>query len=341
MRLAKPLYRGVNTMLAAGITLNESYIEAIRRSGYTGVYIDDDLSRDIEVADLINEELRRETVQGLHRIISAAEEGRKAPRRANITAQVEYIVRELSGNRNVLVNMLDLSSFDNYTYCHSVNVAVLAIVMGFALNFPISDLIALGCGALLHDIGKVFIDQRLIQKSGPLTDEEYALVQTHPRRGYDYIVSEYSLPERACRPILEHHERFDGTGYPLGKKGTEISLYGRVTAVADVYDALVSERPYRRALPPNEGVEFVMASSGSLFDPEVVSTFVRRIAPYPVGTSVRLSNGWTALVVRNYSACCLRPLVRVYQQDGMNVKPFEISLKDDRDYLSVTILGNA
>ena len=152
MRLAKPLYRGVNTMLAAGITLNESYIEAIRRSGYTGVYIDDDLSRDIEVADLINEELRRETVRGLHRIISAAEEGRKAPRRANITAQVEYIVRELSGNRNVLVNMLDLSSFDNYTYCHSMNVAVLSIVMGFALNFPISDLIALGCGALLHDI---------------------------------------------------------------------------------------------------------------------------------------------------------------------------------------------
>lgn len=341
MRLAKPLHRGLNTMLSAGVTLNESYIQAICRSGFTSVYIDDDLSRDIEVADLISEELRRETIRGLHRIISAAEEGRRAPSRAGLTAQVEYIVQELSSSRSVLVNMLDLSSFDNYTYCHSMNVAVLSIVLGFALNFSISDLVALGCGALLHDMGKVFISRQIIQKSGPLTDEEVALVHTHPRRGFDFISAEYQLLPRSCRAILEHHERFDGSGYPSGRRGAEISLFGRVVAVADVYDALISERPYRRALPPNEGVEYVMASSGSLFDPEVVSTFVRRIAPYPVGTSVRLSNGWTALVVRNYAACCLRPLVRVYRKDGADVPPFEISLKDDRAYLNVTICGNA
>lgn len=341
MQLAKPLYRGINTMLASGITLTQPYIDGIQRSGYPGAYIDDDLSQDIEVVDMISEELRMETMKGMRKIITTAQNGGKSLRTPNITAQVEHIVHELSGNRNVMVNMLDLSSFDSYTYSHSLNVAVLSVVLGIAMNFPIGDLVSLGTGALLHDIGKVFIKKEIIQKHGPLTPEEFEQVQTHSRVGYDYILSEYRLPPRNCRPILEHHERFDGSGYPMKKRGTEISLYGRVTAVADVYDALISERPYRKALPPNEGVEYVMASAGTLFDPQAVSAFTRKIAPYPAGTSVTLSNGWTALVVKNYASYCLRPKIRVYRQDGVDVEPFEISLKDDFSYLNVTICGVA
>jgi HD-GYP domain-containing protein (c-di-GMP phosphodiesterase class II) len=339
MRLAKPLYRGTNTMLSSGVTLNKSYIDGIRRSGYSGAYIDDDLSRDIEVMDVISEELRMETMKGIGKIITTAQKGRRNTRPPDISAQVERIVRELSGNRDVMVNMLDLSSFDDYTYSHSLNVAVLSIILGIAMNFPVGDLVALGSGALLHDIGKVFINKAIIQKRGPLTPEEFEQVKTHSRAGYDYIMAEYRLPARNCRPILEHHERYDGSGYPSKKHGTQISLYGRITAVADVYDALTSERPYRKALPPNEGVEYIMASAGTLFDPEAVSAFTRRIAPYPVGTSVALSNGWTGLVIRNYASYCLRPKVRIYQQDGIAVKPFEISLKDDFHYLNVTIIG--
>lgn len=341
MHLAKPLYRGPNTMLSSGITLNDTYIDGIRRSGYSGAYIEDDLSRDIEVIDAISDELRTETIRGIQKIISGTQQGSKKSRPFNLTAQVECIVRELSGNRDVMVNMLDLCSFDSYTYSHSLNVAVLSIVLGIAMNFPLNDLVSLGCGALLHDIGKVFIQKRIVQKTGPLTPEEFEQMKTHSRVGYDYIMEEYRLPPRNCRPILEHHERYDGSGYPAKKRGTEISLYGRITAVADVYDALVSERPYRKALPPNEGVEYVMASAGTLFDPEAVNAFTRKIAPYPVGTSVTLSNGWTGLVVRNYTSYCLRPKVRIYQQDGVAVKPFEISLKDDFSYLNVTISGVA
>lgn len=339
MRLAKPLYRGTNTMLSSGVTLNKSYIDGIRRSGYSGAYIDDDLSRDIEVMDVISEELRMETMKGIGKIITTAQKGHRNTRPPDISAQVERIVRELSGNRDVMVNMLDLSSFDDYTYSHSLNVAVLSIILGMAMNFPVGDLVALGSGALLHDIGKVFINKAIIQKRGPLTLEEFEQVKTHSRAGYDYIMAEYRLPARNCRPILEHHERYDGSGYPAKKHGTQISLYGRITAVADVYDALTSERPYRKALPPNEGVEYIMASAGTLFDPEAVSAFTRRIAPYPVGTSVALSNGWTGLVIRNYASYCLRPKVRIYQQNGIAVKPFEISLKDDFHYLNVTIIG--
>lgn len=341
MQLAKPLYRGANTMLSDGITLNDAYIGGILRAGFVGAYIEDDLSRDIEVIDVISDELRAETMRGIHKIISSAQRGGKKSRPFNIASQMECIVRELSGNRNVMVNMLDLSSYDSYTYSHSLNVAVLSIVLGITMNFPVGDLVALGSGALLHDIGKVFIQKKIIQKNGPLSDEEFGLMRTHPQAGYDYIMSEYQLSPRSCRSILEHHERYDGSGYPFQKKGSQISLYGRITAVADVYDALVSERPYRKALPPNEGVEYVMAGSESFFDPEAVNAFTKRIAPYPVGTSVLLSNGWVALVVKNYPAYCLRPKVRIYQQDGVEIKPFEISLKDDFSYLNVTIKGIA
>ena len=109
MQLAKPLYRGINTMLASGITLTQPYIDAIQRSGYPGAYIDDDLSQDIEVVDMISEELRMETMKGMRKIITTAQNGGKSLRTPNITAQVEHIVHELSGNRNVMVNMLDLS----------------------------------------------------------------------------------------------------------------------------------------------------------------------------------------------------------------------------------------
>lgn len=339
MLLAKPLYRGFETMLASGITLNNRYIESIKRCGYSGAYVEDDLSKDIEIVDVISDELRVETMKGLHKIITTAQQGEKKARLPDITAQVENIVYELCSNRNIMVNMLDLCSFDSYTYSHSVNVSVLSIILGIAMNFTTSDLVSLGTGSLLHDIGKVFISKEIVQKKGPLTKEEFDKIKMHPHLGYNYILAEYRLSARHCKAILEHHEKYDGTGYPLGKKGNAISLFGRIASVADVYDALTSERPYRKALPPYEGVEYVMACSGSLFDPDVVNAFIKRIAPYPVGISVTLSNGWVGLVIENFVSYCLRPKLRIYEENGVRVEPFEISLKDDYQYLNVTIVG--
>ena len=342
MVLARPLYRNTDTMLAAGVTLNESYISSILRGGFTGVYIHDDLSADIDVHSIISDELRHETAKRLRKIFDATASGAPTPGRLpDISTQVENIVDELFANRDVMVNMLDLSSYDNYTCSHSINVAVLSIVLAMAMGSPRSEVIGLGAGALLHDIGKVFISKDILHKQGALSDAEWKLMRKHPKDGFDYITKSCYLPMRHCSAILDHHEKMDGTGYPFGKAGTAISLAGRICAVADVYDALVSKRPYRDAIFPCECVEYVMGGSGTLFDPKVVDVFVQRIAPYPVGTSVRLSNGWLGLVVENFVSYSLRPRIRVYQQDGQQIKPFEISLKDDLKYLNVTIVGIA
>ena len=340
MRLARPLYRNTDTMLASGITLTQRYVDAIQRGGFTGVYIDDDLSSDIEIDTLISESLRQETLKDFQKVVEIANAGANSHQKLpDISKHMEDIVNELFSNRNVMVNMLDLSSYDNYTYSHSLNVGLLSIVLAMGLGFSRTETIGIGTGALLHDIGKIFISKGILLKNGPLTEEEFNIVKKHPKAGYDYIYSHYNLSVRHCETIRDHHEKFNGKGYPSGKKGTEISLYGRICAVADVYDALASKRPYRDALPPCECVEYIMGGSGTMFDPKVVDVFVQRIAPYPVGTCVKLSNGWVGLVVENYVSYCLRPKVRIFQKGDQMVTPFEISLKDDFDYLNVTITG--
>ena len=339
MRLARPLYRNLDTLLASGVVLNERYIASIQRCGFPGVYIDDDLSADIEVNTMISDELRRSTTKSLSKIIDMAATGSHSSKMPDISSQVESIVDELFTNKDVMVNILDLSSYDDYTCSHSLNVAILSIVLAMGMGFPRSETVGIGGGALLHDIGKVFVSKSILQKNGPLTNEEFDLVKKHPRDGYNYITKRYNIPLRHCDTILDHHEKYDGSGYPNGKKGTDISIFGRICAVADVYDALVSKRPYRDALPPCECVEYIMGGTGTLFDPKVVDVFTQHIAPYPVGTSVKLSNGWTGLVVENYISYSLRPKIRIYEQNGERVTPFEISLKDDFQYLSVTITG--
>lgn len=339
MRLAKPLYRNIDTMLTAGVILNDHYISSIQRCGFLGVYIDDDISADIEVNTMISDELRLSTMRSLSKVIDLAATGSAPSKMPDIGRQVETIVDELFANKDVMVNILDLSSYDDYTCSHSLNVAILSIVLSMGMGFPRSETLGIGTGALLHDIGKVFVPKGILLKNGRLTDAEFDIIKKHPKDGYQYIYKRYNIPLRYCDTILDHHEKYDGSGYPSGKKGTDISLFGRVCAVADVYDALVSKRPYRDALPPCECVEYVMGGSGTQFDPRVVDVFTRHIAPYPVGTSVKLSNGWVGLVVENYIAYSLRPKIRVYEQNGEPVSPFEISLRDDVQYLSVTISG--
>lgn len=339
MCLARPLYRNLDVMLASGVTLTDQFIEGIQRCGFSGVYIEDDLSEGIEANNMISDSLRHSTTKSLRSILSIAAGGNDKTKIPDLSSQVENLVDELFSNRDVMVNMLDLSCYDDYTCTHSLNVAILSIVLAMGMGMSHADKLGIGTGALLHDIGKVFVDKRILQKNGPLTEEEFFTVKKHPMDGFNYISKRYKISRGSCNTIMDHHEKYDGSGYPCGKMGTDISLYGRICAVADVYDALSSKRPYREALPACECVEYIMGGAGTLFDPEIVEVFTRRIAPYPVGTSVTLSNGWKALVVENYINFSLRPKVRIYEQNGERIMPFDVSLKDDFNYLSVTIQG--
>lgn len=339
MKVAKTLYGKNNEkLLVAGIVLNYKYIDSIQRMKYPGLYIDDDLSRDIEIINIISDELKMETVNGIKKIFTIIKNHNNPDAKTeSIKNMVDSIVDELLTNRNMMVNMIDLKCFDNYTYLHSVNVAVLSIVTGIAMGLDRITLSRLGLSAILHDIGKVFINKKIINKPGSLTTDEFEEIKTHSMLGHNYAKEKFKLPKASYTGIIDHHEKYDGSGYPNAKGGKSISLFGRIITLADIYDALSSERPYRKAMSPSDAIEFVMGNLETIFDPQIADVFIRKVAPYPIGTTIRLSNGYTAIVVENFESVCLRPRVRVIRIDDNDVTPFELNMMTDYSILNVVI----
>lgn len=326
-------------LLTKGTSIKNIHIEAIKKKGFSGIYIKDALSSDIEIEGIVSDNLRQRTVKGLKDVFIAIDSNGKDKfnKMEDLKYQVEDIIDEILNYNSLMVNMVDLKYFDDYTYQHSVNVAVLSIILGVALRFNRKKLYMLGIGALLHDIGKVFIDKEILNKPGKLTDEEFTIMKSHVVYGYDYLKKEFDFPVQSFMGALDHHEKYDGTGYPNKKAADKISLFGRIISIADVYDALTSERPYRSAMLPSEATEYLMGGAGSSFDYDLIKLFVRKVAPYPLGTCVCLSNAHKGIVIQNYEDACLRPKIRIFEVDGHEVEPFILDLRNDEKYLNTTI----
>ncbi|WP_414732150.1 HD-GYP domain-containing protein [Acetobacterium carbinolicum] len=326
-------------ILARKTVLDTALINKIRKYKCSGLYVEEEQVVNIPIVHTINSNVRMKTVNGIKEIFICKENNVSVPKEqfTKMENQVETIVDAILKSKEMMLNMVDLKVFDDYTYFHSVNVAVLSIGLGTALGLDKTDLCNLGFGALLHDIGKVFVPKYILHKQGPLTDSEFTEMKKHSYLGFEYLTNEYVGSVGAQTGILDHHEKFSGGGYPNNAKGEEISLYGRIISIADVYDALTSDRPYRKGLLPSEAIEYIMGGTESLFDPDLVSLFVRKIAPYPIGTSVKLSNGMTGVVTDNFESYCMRPNIRVFKNGDENVKPFDICLADRRA-LNITVV---
>ncbi|MCL2227947.1 MAG: HD-GYP domain-containing protein [Oscillospiraceae bacterium] len=325
-------------MLAADMVLTEGLVEAIKNLNYSGLYIKDSFSEGIEPDDLISHELRNNSVRAIRRFmldIQTSVTSQASGQIDDIGALVERIVDEIINSDGAMVNLIDLKSFDLYTFQHSVNVCVLSCAMGAAQGLPRPRLYDLALAAILHDIGKVFVPIDILNKPGALTDTEFDTVKKHPAYGSDYVRSKFSFDNKVCMPIKQHHERHDGGGYPMNLGGDEISPYARIIAIADVYDAIMSKRPYHEAVLPSEAYEYIMGNSGTHFNPDTVSTFVRTVLPFPIGVSVRLSNGMVGLVYKNNPSFPLRPLIKIREEAGMPER--FIDLSKDSGALDVTI----
>jgi HD-GYP domain-containing protein (c-di-GMP phosphodiesterase class II) len=202
-----------------------------------------------------------------------------------------------------------LRAWDDYTFDHSVQVAMLSILLGRELGLTPYQLYRLGTGAILHDIGKVAVPKEVLNKEGPLTPEEFELMKTHCRVGWDIIQDHPSIMPTSAIVILQHHERLDGSGYPSGLKDRDIHLYAKITAVADVFDAMRADRPYRRRLNPRAVVEALTRDAGPKLNADMVRILLRKVAVVPQGEIVRLTNGLIAVVTGNNPGFPLEPLV--------------------------------
>ncbi|MDD2997855.1 MAG: HD-GYP domain-containing protein [Erysipelotrichia bacterium] len=253
---------------------------------------------------------------------------------AKQTIEVSHtMVEEVLQAPDAIMNLMDIKSFDDYTFTHNVNVATISLLIGVAMGFSREEMDDLGTGCLLHDIGKLKIPLSILNKEGKLTDQEFAEMRAHPTYGYDILAKSKGISERAKMVVVQHHEKFEGSGYPRKLKGTEISLFGRICAVADVYDALTTDRPYRVAMPPYEAMKILTAGMDNHFDPKIVGVFIRKFSLYPAGSLVELNDGSIALVLKNNPVSVVRPVIKiVIDSSGRKLKErIEINLLEYKE----------
>jgi HD-GYP domain-containing protein (c-di-GMP phosphodiesterase class II) len=327
-------------LLMPGMVLGEMHIERIGKTGYAGVYINDEASEGIDVYDVIPDDLRLSLVVLADGLITRASKGSSAKTNIQVSGKTQNgivmpVMLALFENRNRVVEMIDLRPIDAYNYYHAANVMVLSMLLGIELGIIGTQLYELGMAALLHDIGNVFIPQAIIKKTGRLTDEEYETVKKHTELGFDHLRSNYSISIDACLGAQQHHEHYDGSGYPSGLKKDKISVSGRIIALTSVYSAMVSRRPFRDHIFPSEAMMFLESEAGAMFDPEFVREFGKVIALYPTGATVMLSNGESAIVAGNTPGNPHRPRLRVLD-DGGKAKN-DIDLNTDPGYKDVVV----
>ncbi|MEW6571384.1 MAG: HD-GYP domain-containing protein [Nitrospirota bacterium] len=235
----------------------------------------------LNAADLLGKVGSRQTTLVLREnskivVKSLLDNPRSGEKIKEINVLVNKIIDLILDNRNAFYDLISLRDYDYYTYTHSVNVAVLSLGLGTAIGLERKSVEKLGMGAMLHDIGKSVIPHSILNKMGRLTEEEYEVIKSHVIEGERILSNHKGIPAESVRTVLEHHERLLGKGYPHRLSGDKISLFGRISAIVDVYDAMTTERPYRPAYTPFYALLDVTQQRG-LFDPDILIIFIKMI----------------------------------------------------------------
>ena len=268
-----------------------------------------------------------EATQFVHTLMDKAKLGKQIN-----MGEVEWIVERMTtsvlNNKDALVNLLRIKDKDQYTYTHCVAVSALCISFGERLGFQHEQIKAVGIGGLLHDIGKVKIPNEILNKPGPLTEREFEIMKKHVDHGHCMLQDATRIEQNSVCVTTHHHERLDGTGYPAGLKGDQISLFGQLAAIVDIYDALTSERCYKGSMPPTEALKKLFEWSPAYLNRDLVEQFIAHLGIYPIGAVVRLESGLIGVVVDHGETDLLYPTVRAVFATKANkrIDPFDINL---------------
>lgn len=346
MVLSRSLYdSGGIAILEHGVSLDEDSLTKLTIYGVGEIMIEDWRVADVAVQPLISPELEAEAAQALRQLLSESQGSDTIDPilLAEVEKPVYAMTRELFPEVLGEANASGCPTAQEYAYTQPSKVAGLALVMGRRAGYDMAELASLGMAAMLMDIGYLKLDPSLRTKPD-LAGDEARGVMMHPAYTAE-LLSEYGrLQGEAALSVAQHHERWDGSGYPTGLRLDDMCVFARILSVADTYYELVSPRPDRRAYLPHEAVEYMMAYSGEMFDPQQIQVFARNVPLYPTGITVRLNTGEVAIVSNSNVGQIGRPMVRIcYDQRHRAVQePYDIDLStpEYQDRLVVQILDS-
>ncbi len=333
MALGQDIYDGAGRLLLAKhLLLNEEYISDLEFLGFPGIYIDDEFTQGIEIQQVISPQIRSQALKMVHDLFSfEVGEEEASVEEVKIQRIVESVVESVLQDGDVMCNMMDIKNYDDYIYYHSINVGILSVMLGARYGLLQEELCQLATAAFLHDIGKRFMNLDIVNGEWSLQGQDVEVFHSHAKLGAEFLRSCYHFSSQVYTGILEHHECYDGSGYPLAKAGGDISLFGRIIKLTDSYDGLTSGHASGEVRSPAEAMEFLMAMAGTQFDANLVDLFMHKLAAYPVGCEVELSNGQHAVVAKNFEDFPLRPLVKVMETGEF------VNLRDDVDARSIIV----
>ncbi len=298
------------TLVTAGMPLKQELINLLKKHEIFSISVRDYKTSNYEISkayDLINMDTRLKLISNVEDAFNSTDG--LVRHLTQLQNYVNDIVSTLAKNKNVLMYLDDVNSTSDYLFMHSVNVGLFSIIIGIAMNLPYDELCLLGMGGLLHDFGKTRITKYILDKQGQLTSEEFNEIKEHAALGYNILKIDTYLDYRVTFMALQHHERCDGSGYPWGISGHQIHPLARIVAVADVYDALTTNRVYRSRLSSFEAMEIINKGNEIHFDSNVIEAFNRIAIPYQIDSNVKLTNGIEGKVLRLNSSNLARPLI--------------------------------
>lgn len=341
MYLSKPLIAPDGTVLLhEGIEIKERYIQYLRKQGITDLYIDDEETKDIQVEDVITPDLRQEAMKTALTVVDEFHVG-KDVELDKVKAVVSEMIDQLGQKPEIMVHFVDIRRKEDYMFSHAVNTCLLSVMTGMALGYDEKQLEDLGLAAMLHDIGKIRFSRKLAKKNpGHLTEAELEEYHQHPFYALEILKEHPTISMDVVNACFQHHERWDGSGYPMGLEGEVISEYAQIISIADVYDRLTAGTPYRRPTPVYYVVAILNKAAGQYFNPTLVQKFTENIAIYPIGTTVKLNNNQIGVIIDVSKGNKSTPIVRIMSsEDSSKVNQLvELNLTENPDLFIVDFI---
>lgn len=324
-------------LLQEGVHVTDILISRLQKLNIHYVYIDDLISKDIEIIETVPLKVRHDAIKYIEQSFNSIKNPTDQKsitycldeQSKQFVEIIDDLMTYIFESKEIVTILSDAIIYDEYIFQHSLQVTIYSISIARRLGYNAAEIRQIGIGAMLHDVGKMLIPSEVLNKPDRLTSEEFEMMKLHAKYGFDVLRSLHTISLLSAHCAFQHHERLDGSGYPRGLVDFEIHPYAKIIAVADVFDAVTSNRVYRSKMLPSQGMEILREGSGILYDERVVTAFQKSISAYTKGSILLLADGRRGIVFKQNNERPERPWVRIFEENNQIIKAtYELDLAE-------------